>query len=254
MNITNATCFDMKKHSFLFFGLCTFFTSTTLLTSCNKDADVTAQANGLSDDAAAASARTSVARDVGADTRRNPLSAVHATGVEIDAYLCSPADLGCNVTADPFTARSKEEATWLAAHGYPSKAKYQAMMAKSLEQLQAEAAKGDRSAAVVYAQKIALVPNGFYDGVGMLHDQAVSGNLFAYYGLSDVYWNSAEHKDLVGSAAYLRVAYLLGDWKVTNKIGQLDLSPVEFAAADERAAKLRETFSGDIDPSPRPIE
>jgi len=177
-----------------------------------------------------------------------------ATDPKVSAYLCSPADSDCRVQGNPFAASSPSEAAWLMAHGYPTKERYDRLARMSLEQLHSEAASGDRSAAVFYAQKVALIPEGFYDGMGMLHDEAVAGNLFAYYGLSEVYRNSTEHKDLVASAAYLRVAYLLGDWKSTNRIGQLGLSSVELAVADERAASLKITFSGNVEPSPRPLE
>lgn len=254
MKRTSAMHTDHNIKSSLSIGLSALVLGVVLLASCSKDEVTPEAAKSPSEKAGSPS---NVVAEAGGSTvqpKNAPVTRVEPSDPKIEAYLCNPADSQCRVTGDPFAANSKEEAAWLATHGYPTKARYERLTAMSLAQLQAEAAKGDRSAAVLYAQKTALVPQGFYDGVGMLHDEAVSGNLFAYYGLSDVYWNSAEHRDLVASAAYLRLAYLLGDWKVTNKIGQLGLSPLELAVADERAASLRKTFSGGIDPSPRPTE
>ncbi len=124
----------------------------------------------------------------------------------------------------------------------------------SLDQLQSEAKSGNRSAAVLYAKKLAMNPSQFSKGVLILQDEAASGNLYAYYGLSELYWKSPEHKSLVDSAAYLRVAYLLGDWKASDQIAKLQLPQAELAAADKRAASLLNTFSGGLEPSRRPLE
>lgn len=82
----------------------------------------------------------------------------------------------------------------------------------------------------------------------------MAGNLYAYYGLSDVYVSDTANKNLVDSLAYLRLAYLLGDAKASAVIASRGLSSVENVVADERAASLHKTFSKYQRPSPRPLE
>ncbi|WNH53870.1 hypothetical protein [Stenotrophomonas oahuensis] len=147
-----------------------------------------------------------------------------------------------------------EEARWLVEHGYPTKDEQQRLKALTLSQVKAEADAGSPSAKVVYASKLSLEPGKFHSGALLLHDQAVAGNLYAYYGLSEAYWNSNDNRNLVDSAAYLRVAYLLGDSRAGDQIGTLKLSQAELAVADQRAASLLNTFAGGLQTSRRPLE
>lgn len=228
--------------------------STAFVSACNKEPEgaVPDRASESKAELAGKSAAPSGASSVEAGVRNANSSASARTNV--DEYLCNPADPRCGIDNDPFSASTKQEAQWLAEHGYPSKSNFERLKTMSLDQLQSEAKSGNRSAAVLYAKKLAMNPSQFSKGVLILQDEAASGNLYAYYGLSELYWKSPEHKSLVDSAAYLRVAYLLGDWKASDQIAKLQLPQAELAAADKRAASLLNTFSGGLEPSRRPLE
>ncbi|MBV6830536.1 hypothetical protein [Xanthomonas euvesicatoria] len=96
--------------------------------------------------------------------------------------------------------------------------------------------------------------NVFESGVATLRKAAATGNIYAYYGLSEAYNGDTPQKSLVESAAYLRLAYLLGDRKASAAIAQRGLSGIENVVADERAAALYQTFAKSPRPSPRPFE
>jgi hypothetical protein len=183
-----------------------------------------------------------------------PTATAEASNQKLQAYVCSEADPRCRASTDPLKARSVDEARWLVAHGYPTREEEDRLKASSLDQLKAEADAGNPSAKVVYASKLALLPGKYHEGYLLMHDQAVSGNLYAYYGVSEVMLNNKEHGGLVDSAAYLRVAYLLGDWRAADKMAALGLPQPEMMAADRRAASLLNTFSGGLEPSRRPLE
>ncbi|CAD1790212.1 hypothetical protein CPBF426_25820 [Xanthomonas arboricola pv. juglandis] len=167
-------------------------------------------------------------------------------------YMCKNGVNGCKISG-PFVANSEAEAKWLLSHGYPTEAELARLEGLNLDQLKAESQAGNQAATVIYGKKIAL--NGpFYNGIDILRRAAVAGNLYAYYGLSDVYASDGENKNLVDSIAYLRLAYIIGDSKASGEIAQRGLSGVENVVADERAASLYKTFSKYQRPSPRPIE
>nr|WP_319024056.1 hypothetical protein [Xanthomonas axonopodis] len=167
-------------------------------------------------------------------------------------YMCKNGVNGCKISG-PFVANSEAEAKWLFSHGYPTEAELARLETLSLDQLKAESQAGNQAATVIYGKKTAL--NGpFYNGIDILRRAAVAGNLYAYYGLSDVYASDGKNKNLVDSLAYLRLAYIIGDSKASGEIARRGLSTVENVVADERAASLYKTFSKYQRPSPRPIE
>lgn len=172
---------------------------------------------------------------------------------EIQQRLCPAVDPSC-ASAGPLSARSPAEAQWLIQHGYPSEQENAKLHAASLQSLQEMAASGNRPAAVVYAERIALEAGKFTEGSVLLYEQAKSGNLFAYYGLSKIYYDDPSHGSLVDSAAYLKVAYLLGDSRASELLDRPKLGTAELLSADKRAAGLLETFSGGVERSPRPLE
>lgn len=176
------------------------------------------------------------------------------SSASVAQYLCSQSDSGCKSDGDPFVASSEDEARWLSQHGYPSKEEFARLRLLTPSQLEAEAVSGNGAAAVMHAKKVGMQPGRFSEGVLKLHEQAVSGNLYAYYGLSELYWRNVDNKNLVDSAAYLRVAYLLGDWKAADQLARFNLPQAEMVAADRRAASLLSSFSGGMEPSRRPMQ
>lgn len=184
-----------------------------------------------------------------------PVGANGTKSMQKDAkqYLCqSGADL-CKASG-PLVANTEAEAQWLLVNGYPSEAELARLEKMSLEQLKAEAQSGNKAAIVVYGKKTAIEGGRFQEGLGILRGAASSGSLYAYYGISEVYASDIKEKNLIDSAAYLRLAYLLGDGKASADIALRGLSGVESVAADERAASLYRTFAKYQRPSPRPIE
>jgi hypothetical protein len=168
-------------------------------------------------------------------------------------YLCQGGANACKASG-PLVANSDAEAQWLLSNGYPTEAELARLNRMSLEQLKVESQSGNKAAAVIYGKKTAINGGRFQDGLSILRNAASSGNLYAYYGLSEIYAGDTKDKNMIDSAAYLRLAYLLGDGKASADIALRGLSSVESVAVDERAASLYKTFSKYQRPSPRPIE
>lgn len=171
---------------------------------------------------------------------------------EARRYLCPQGPNACRISG-PLVANSDAEAQWLWTHGYPTENELARLETLNLDQLKAESQAGNKAATVIYGKKTALT-GPFYKGIDILRRAAVAGNLYAYYGLSDVYASDSNNKNLVDSLAYLRLAYLLGDAKASAVIAARGLSSVENVVADERAASLHKTFSNYQRASPRPLE
>ncbi|OOW83253.1 hypothetical protein Xclt_11445 [Xanthomonas axonopodis pv. clitoriae] len=174
------------------------------------------------------------------------------THADTTPYLCQPGAYAC-IAGGPLLASSQAEAHWLIAHGYPSPAEHARLSKLDLAQLQAELQAGNPAATVLYGSRTAR-SSRFESGVAILRKAAATGNIYAYYGLSEVYNGDTPQKNLVESAAYLRLAYLLGDRKASVAIAERGLSTIESIAADERAAVLYQTLAKSPRPSPRPFE
>lgn len=155
----------------------------------------------------------------------------------------------CN-EAGPLQAKSQEEAEWLIRHKYPSQAELEQLRSESLDVLQQKASAGDTSAAAILGKRISLEKN-FMDGQVMLRNQVLSGNFYALYAISESYRES-RMPNAVDGAAYLRLAYIMGDHKAAIEIAKMGLSSAEQAAADSRASLLYKGFAGDQAPDPRP--
>lgn len=175
-----------------------------------------------------------------------------SAGQQARRYLCPQGPNACPA-GGPLIANSDAEAQWLLRHGYPTEHELARLETLTLDQLKAESQAGNQAATVIYGKNTALAGR-FYQGIDILRRAAVAGNLYAYYGLSDVYASDTANKNLVDSLAYLRLAYLLGDAKASAVIASRGLSSIENVVADERAASLHKTFSKDQRPSPRPLE
>lgn len=184
-------------------------------------------------------------------TAGSPAVAAHAARASTQAAASHMCVGDCR-RSGILEARSQEEAEWLVRHRYPTAAEVERMRVQSLAALQQNAQAGDTTAAVLLGKRIALEKN-FLDGQVMLREQALSGNLYAFYAIAETYRESGT-PNLVDSAAYLRLAYILGDHKAANEIGKLGLTSVELSAADSRASQLYKGFAGDRVPDPRPQE
>lgn len=199
-----------------------------------------------------AHARTASGSAAPNNVSRSPATRVAQTHAATTPYLCNPGSGAC-IAGGPLLASSQAEAHWLIAHGYPSPTEHARLSKLDLAQLQAESQAGNPAATVLYGSKTAL-GGRFESGVATLRKAAATGNIYAYYGLSEVYNGDTPQKNLVESAAYLRLAYLLGDRKASAAIAQRGLSGIESVVADERAAVLYQTFAKSSRPSPRPFE
>lgn len=201
---------------------------------------------------AAAHARTVSASAAPDNVPQPAVTRAAPTHADTTPYLCQPGTVAC-IAGGPLLASSPAEAHWLIAHGYPSPAEHARLSKMDLAQLQAESQAGNQAATVLYGTTTAL-SGRFYSGVAILRKAAASGNIYAYYGLSEAYICDTPQKNLVDSAAYLRLAYLLGDRKASAAIAQRVLSDIENVVADERAAVLYQIFANSPRPSPRPFE
>jgi len=189
----------------------------------------------------------------GADDRFIPIASQPTTGnsasdsvrLKLDEYICNNS--ACE--SDPLYARSPEEAAWLFRNGYPSATDIANWQALSDEQLKKIADGGSLAAKSVYGERIAL--KGDMRGLDELLQAANSGSIYSYYGTSRVY---AQKFNAVDGAAFLRVAYILGDVRASEaimrnfpKMGSIDLYSV-----DKRASALYKTYARERKPSPRP--
>ncbi|WP_115515087.1 hypothetical protein [Xanthomonas arboricola] len=198
-----------------------------------------AQQHPQADTASTASApgrNAATANRTAASNNPTPTSVSHpaATGADTAQYLCERGAHACPISS-PLVANSQAEAQWLLTHGYPSQVERARLDRLDLAQLKAESQAGNKAATVLYGTKT-----------------AVSGRF--YPGLAEVYASDTEYKNLVDSAAYLRLAYLLGDGKASSAIAAMGLTSIENVVADERAAGLYQTYAKNRQPSPRPFE
>lgn len=221
------------------------------LSSCGKSEDP-AHAQGSAAAGESGQSAPSTATPPGGSLAA-PAVSTQATQRSIQERLCPQINPEC-ASVGRLDARSEREAQWLIAHGYPSRQENERLHGLGLEELSRLAKSGNRAAAVVYAEKLALDGGQFDVGFGLLHQQAAAGNLFAYYALSDILYKDPAKRQLVDSAAYLKVAYLLGDARATQILADRNYASPELLAADVRAAGLLDTFSGGVQPSPRPLE
>ncbi|WP_243391151.1 hypothetical protein [Xanthomonas prunicola] len=213
----------------------------------HADADAAATASAPGRNAPAAHRTAASGKPTPASVARSV-----ATGADTAHYRCQRGAYACPISS-PLVANSQAEAQWLLAHGYPSHAERARLDRMDLAQLKAESQAGNSVATVLHGTRTA-VSGRFHPGLAILSKAAAAGNLYAYYGLSEVYASDTAHKNLVDSAAYLRLAYLLGDGKAAAAIAAKGLSSIENVVADERAAALYQTFAKNRQPSPRPFE
>lgn len=216
-------------------------------TACSEQPS-SSQSEGLSASVGPASSPAQSGQPPAANTPRRSIAG-SPSGFNAAAVAQRICTGDCN-EAGPLQAKSQEEAEWLIRHKYPSQAELEQLRSESLDVLQQKASVGDTTAAAVLGKRIALEKN-FMDGQVMLRNQVLSGNVYALYAISESYRES-RMPNAVDGAAYLRLAYIMGDHKAAIEIAKMGLSSAELAAADSRASLLYKGFAGDQVPDPRP--
>jgi len=150
-------------------------------------------------------------------------------------YQCPGADVDC--ANSPNIASSAEEARWLLDHGYPTLAQIRDLGSKTTSDYESEYRRtGSKVAQTLWALSLST-NNELTNAVGVLGESIQTGNVFAYYVLSDIYMRAPHYANLTMSAGYMRAAYLAGDPKAGTLYQQKysHLSPVEHSQADKDA-------------------
>lgn len=168
-------------------------------------------------------------------------------------YRCAPADADCR--SNPFAATSEKEAKWLRANGFPTPRELQESRQVSVQYLDERARSGNTISQSVYADRL-LEEGNLGGALGVSLHAANRGNLYALYQLAQIYAADGPRKDPLTAKAYLRLAYLAGDYKVSGRLANTFPefnNPSEQAFVDRRAVELhRKLLNGHI--APRPIE
>lgn len=153
-------------------------------------------------------------------------------------YQCPGADVDC--ANSPNVASSAAEARWLVDHGYPTLEQIRDLSSKSTADYESEYRRtGSKVAQTLWALSLST-NDELTNAVGILGESIQTGNVFAYYVLSDIYMRSPHYANLTTSAGYMRAAYLAGDAKAGTMYQQKysHLSPVEHSQADKNAYEL----------------
>ncbi|HEY5804808.1 MAG TPA: hypothetical protein VIT90_14040 [Lysobacter sp.] len=188
----------------------------------------------------------------GGNGRVDRPSATSAQKSALDIYRClEPA----SCTSDLLSASSEAEARWLQVNGYPAERELKALEALGDAQLADRVKKGSLPAMVVYGERLSLAGNT-QTGMTLLLDAANRGSLYAYYGFSNVYRQVPGLRDHIEAAAYLRVAYILGDSKAAQQMLSdfPGYGPADYSVVDRRASQLYKTLARERRPSVRPSE
>jgi hypothetical protein len=167
------------------------------------------------------------------------------------SYVCRPGDASCQSSA--LGAKDDAEASWLQRNGYPSETEYRRLTSLSADQLKRAADSGSLPAMVIYGET-ASKSGDTKQGLSYIYSAIQKGSIYGYYGMSEVYAKSPGISDRIDAAAYLRVAYLLGDSKAATEIQKNfeSLSALESASIDRRASDLYKSFAKSKPSAPRP--
>lgn len=170
----------------------------------------------------------------------------------LNQYLCQEADKACG--DNPFAATSPQEAAWLRAAGFPTPGEISAAKSMSTAQLEQQAKPNNRIAESLYGERLVAEGN-METALGVLGMSANRGNIYALYQLSRMYGDDRNRfKNPLLSKAYLRLAYVAGDYKVSDTLANTfpDFnSPSDYAYVDKRAAELhRNLLGGRVAPRP----
>lgn len=174
----------------------------------------------------------------------------HERTLKLEQYLCPNG--ACLSDDQVLTASSLEEADWLLRNGYPSPSEQQRLQGLSVEALEEEA-KRSSPARLELAQRYADAGDTDY-AMSLAVQVADSGSIYAYHRMSHIMSAGSSNQDLIDSAAYFRVAYLLGDHRASKALALAfpEFGPVEDVIIDRRAAGLYSTMARNKAPEPRP--
>ncbi len=125
-----------------------------------------------------------------------------------EEYRCPQAACGLS----PFIAENENEAVWLRLRGYPSPKQREEAERLPTSELKLRADRGDLVYASLYGERL-MQEGNWKDSYGVLLKAATNGSLYSLYALSYRSGNHPEYKDAIDSRAYLRAAYLAGDYK-----------------------------------------
>lgn len=112
---------------------------------------------------------------------------------------------------DSGIAESEADAAWLGAVGYPDSKVYSTLMGLSSSALDDLARGGNRTAAVIYAYKLAKQSPGDPRVFELLMDQAKGGNVFAIKTMGDISMVLDGYKDPVMASVYYGMLARAGD-------------------------------------------
>ena len=168
--------------------------------------------------------------------------------VSTDAYC--DGDAAC--LRDPSTPRSAEDASWLKVHGYPDRSRREELATLDEEALRRAGAR-ELAATSVLAERLAA--EGRRDeALKVWIAAAQRGSLHAYHGIAALVAADEARGGPREAAAYLRLAYLLGDHGAAQALyrQQPDLQGEALAQVDRRALALYASFAKFRVPFPRP--
>lgn len=157
---------------------------------------------------------------------------------------------------DPNIPNNEQELRWMQLHGYPTKDELDRFAAMSETALEEEAKGGSLTAMAELGSRI--VERNDPNGLRWILQARDRGSIYAYYAQSKKEMNRTLGNGLVESGAFLRVAYMLGDYKASTALYQLvekeRLGIAELDRIDRRAAELYLTYTKNRQPTPRPME
>lgn len=132
-----------------------------------------------------------------------------------DEYRCP--QIKCSLS--PFIAENEYEAMWLHARGYPSQKNREEAKSLPTSELKHQASTGDLIAASLYGERL-IEEKEWAKAYGVLVEAASRGNLYAMYALSDIAAKNPDQPNGIESKAWLRLAYLSGDYKATMQLAR----------------------------------
>lgn len=200
---------------------------------------------------------TVVAEDVQQINGPEARAPLHLQGVKgrgfIDPKVLCGDNYNCLIAST--TASSEKDYQWMLTHGYPTQEESDRLAKLSEAELEAEATNGSLTAMTALGAR--MIERGDKKGLSWYLRAADRGSIYAYHANSKAAMSiTGFGSGLVESAAYLRVAYMLGDYKAVDALYQFaeakGLGIVEFRAIDLRAASLYQTYAKNRRPAPRP--
>jgi hypothetical protein len=141
-------------------------------------------------------------------------------------------------------------------HGYPTGEEASRLKSLSEAQLENEVADGSLTAMTELAGR--KIERSDWSGLQLLTQASDRGSVYSNYVRSSAMLKKgAPMAGLIESGAYLRLAYILGDYKAAGALQndfsrELSSTPREMSRIDERAASLYRTYAKNKAPVPRP--